>query len=95
MPSTSNGGISADGLTYKLTIRNGAMWNTTPPRQVTAADEVRGVERTCNPAQPFGGLPDFETLIQGMQSFCDAFAKVAPTVAAMKAYHRFAIRSPG
>jgi peptide/nickel transport system substrate-binding protein len=86
LPSTSNGGISADGLTYKLTIRQGAMWGTTPPRQVTAADEVRGVERTCNPAQPFGGLPDFESLIAGFQSYCDGFSKVANTAAAIKAY---------
>jgi peptide/nickel transport system substrate-binding protein len=86
VPTTSNGGISADGLTYKLTIRSGAMWNTTPPRPVTAADVVRGVERTCNPAQPFGGLPDFEGLIQGMQSFCAAFAKVSPTAAAIKSF---------
>ena len=86
VPTSANGGVSADGLTYKLTIRNGAMWNTTPPRQVTAADAVRGLERTCNPAQPFGGLPDFESLIAGMQSFCDAFSKVSPTVPAIKAF---------
>jgi peptide/nickel transport system substrate-binding protein len=86
VPTTSNGGISSDGLTYKLTIRTGAMWDTTPPRQVTAADAVRGLERTCNPAQPFGGLPDFESLIAGMQSFCDAFSKVSPTVPAIKAF---------
>jgi peptide/nickel transport system substrate-binding protein len=86
VPSTSNGGISANGLTYKLTIRTGVMWDTSPPRQVTAADAVRGLERTCNPAQPFGGLPDFETLILGMQAFCDAFAKVSPTVPAIKTF---------
>ena len=62
------------------------MWDTTPPRQVTAADAVRGIERTCNPSQPFGGLPDFETLIQGMQTFCDAFAKAPATVAGIKAF---------
>jgi peptide/nickel transport system substrate-binding protein len=86
IPTTANGGISSDGLTYKLTIRSGVMWNTTPPRQVTAADLVRGLDRTCNPAQPFGGLPDFETLIKGMQSYCDAFSKVKPTVADIKAF---------
>ncbi|HWE56744.1 MAG TPA: ABC transporter substrate-binding protein [Acidimicrobiales bacterium] len=86
LPTTANGGISADGLTYKLTIRTGAMWGTTPPRQVTAADEVRGVERTCNPAQPFGGLPDFETLIAGFQQFCDGFSKVSGTATAIKQY---------
>ncbi len=86
VPSTANGGVSADGLTYRLTIRTGAKWNTTPPRQVTAADVVRGVERTCNPAQPFGGLPDFETLILGFQSYCNDFSKVKPTVAAINAF---------
>jgi peptide/nickel transport system substrate-binding protein len=85
-PTTSNGGISADGLTYKLTIRSGVMWDTTPPRQVTAADAVRGLDRTCNPAQPFGGLPDFEPLIEGMQAYCDAFEKVKPTVPAIQAF---------
>ncbi len=86
VPTTANGGISADGLTYKLTIRTGAMWNTTPPRQITAADAVRGLQRTCNPAQPFGGLPDFETLIVGFQAYCTAFAKVAQTAPAIKAF---------
>ena len=63
------------------------MWNTTPARQVTAADVVRGVKRTCNPAQPFGGLPDFESLIAGMQAFCDGFAKVDPkSASAIAAY---------
>lgn len=86
VPSTGNGGISSDGLTYKLTIKQGVMWSTTPPRQVTAADAVRGLERTCNPAQPFGGLPDFETLIVGMSDFCSGFSKVAPNAAAIKQY---------
>jgi peptide/nickel transport system substrate-binding protein len=62
------------------------MWDTTPPRQVTAADVVRGLERTCNPAQPFGGLPDFESLIQGMETFCTAFGKVAQSATAIAAF---------
>jgi peptide/nickel transport system substrate-binding protein len=78
--------VSNGGKTYKLTIRTGAMWDTSPARQVTGADVVRGVERDCNPAQPFGGMPDFESLIAGDQQFCAGFAKVKPTVAAMKAY---------
>ena len=69
--------LSADGLTVTVKMRSGVMWETTPPRQVTAADVVRGVKRTCNPSQPFGGLPDYESLIVGFQSFCDGFAKVA------------------
>lgn len=70
--------ISADGRTYRVTIRTGAQWNTTPARQVTAADVVRGVKSSCNPSQPFGGLPDFDWLIAGMKQFCARFRKVSP-----------------
>ena len=78
LPTAANGGISADGLTYTISIRSGAKWNSTPARQVTAADFVRGVKRVCNPAQPFGGLPDFQPLIEGYDAFCTAYAKVDP-----------------
>jgi len=86
LPTTSNGGISADGKTYTVTIRKGAKWDASPARQVTAADAVRGVKRTCNPVQPFGGLPDYESLIEGFQAFCDGFSKVPGTVDAIKKY---------
>jgi peptide/nickel transport system substrate-binding protein len=85
-PTTDNGGISADGKTYTLTIKQGAQWNTNPPRQVTAADAVIGVKRSCNPAQPFGGLPDFQDLIAGFKQFCDGFADVGQDAAAIKKY---------
>ncbi len=77
--------VSNGGKTYSVTIRNGAMWNTTPARQVTAADALRGIERSCNGVQPFGGLPDFESLIVGYADFCSGFAK-ATTAPAMKSY---------
>jgi len=80
-PTVSNG-----GKTYAATIRSVAVWDTSPPRQVTGADAVLGLKRSCNPAQPFGGLPDFQTLIVGLGSFCDGFAKVKPTVSAIKSY---------
>ena len=86
LPTTGNGGLSADGKTYTIKIRQGAKWDTTPARQVTAADEVRGVKRTCNPVQPFGGTPDFRDLIVGYKAFCDGFAKVGQTAAAISAY---------
>ena len=85
--ATATPTITNGGKTYSITIRKGAMWNTTPPRQVTAADEVRGVKRTCNPTQPFGGQQDFSALIVGYQSFCNDFAKVSSTsTAAQKAF---------
>ena len=80
--------ISDGGLKYAITIRTGAKWNTTPARQVTAADEVLGVKRTCNPVQPFGGSPDFSALIVGYASFCAGFAKVAGTVRRHQGLHR-------
>jgi peptide/nickel transport system substrate-binding protein len=81
LPTVSNG-----GLTYTITIRSGAQFDTTPVTPVTAADAVLGLKRACNSAQPFGGLPDFENLIKGYATFCAGFAKAAPTVAGIKSY---------
>lgn len=86
IPTAANGGISADGMTYTIKIRPGAQWNTSPARQVTAEDMVRGVKRTANPVQPFGGIPDFANLLVGYKTFQDGFAKVAKTPAAIQAY---------
>jgi len=85
LPTVANGGISKDGLTYKFTIRTGAKWNTTPARQVTGDDFVRGMKRVCNPAQPFGGMPDFQTLIAGLDAYCSGYAKVDPKSASAMA----------
>ncbi|HEU5043195.1 MAG TPA: ABC transporter substrate-binding protein, partial [Nocardioidaceae bacterium] len=86
IPTVSNGGVSKDGKTYTIHIRDGVKWNTNPARPVTAQDEVRGVMRTCNPIKPFGGIPDFATLIQGYQKFCDGFAKAGKTASALAKY---------
>lgn len=86
IPTVANGGISKDAKTYTITMRTGVQWNTSPARDVTAADAVRGLKRTCNPALPFGGIPDFADLITGYQQFCAGFAKVSQTPAAMTAY---------
>jgi peptide/nickel transport system substrate-binding protein len=78
--------VSNGGLTYTVTIRGGAQWDTTPFTPVTAADAVLGLKRACNPVQPFGGLPDFMTLIKGYAAFCAGFAKAPHTVAGIKTY---------
>jgi peptide/nickel transport system substrate-binding protein len=78
--------VSSDQLTYTVTIRSGAMFDTSPPTPVTAAEALLGLKRSCNPVQPFGGLPDFENLIAGYAAFCAGFAKAAPTVAGIKSY---------
>ena len=84
--ATSRPAVSNGGKTFTVRIRTGAKWDTSPPRQVTAADALRGIERACNPVQPFGGLPDFESLIAGYASFCASFARVAHTPSAIRAY---------
>jgi peptide/nickel transport system substrate-binding protein len=81
MPTITDG-----GLKYAITIRTGAMWNTTPPRQVTAADVVLGVKRQCNPVQPFGGQPDFSQFLAGYMTFCSGFMGVAQTPTAIANY---------
>ena len=75
LPAVSNG-----GKTLTLTIRTGAKWNTTPARQVTAADVILGMKRACNPTPThFGGLADYEAVVIGYTQFCTGFAKVSPT----------------
>jgi peptide/nickel transport system substrate-binding protein len=75
MPVVSNG-----GKTVTVTIRTGAMWNTTPARQITAADVILGMKRACNPTPThFGGLADYEAVVVGYTQFCTGFAKVSPT----------------
>ena len=80
--------ISDNGLKQTVTIRSGVMWNTSPPRPVTAADVVRGIKRACNPSPvAFGGMADFETTIQGLSAFCAGYPAASATSAAvMKKY---------
>jgi peptide/nickel transport system substrate-binding protein len=83
LPTVSNG-----GLTVSVTIRSGVMWDSTPPRAVTAQDVVRGIKRACNPSPvAFGGMADFEADVKGLTAFCTGYPKAAATsAAAMKAY---------
>ena len=86
IPTTSNGGISDGGKTYTIHIKQGVMWDTTPPRQVTSDDFVREFKMLCNPASPVGAPGYFETTIVGMANYCTNFAKVKDTVSAIDAY---------
>jgi peptide/nickel transport system substrate-binding protein len=80
--------VSADGLTESVTIRSGVMWDSTPPRPVTAQDVVRGIKRACNPSPvSFGGMADFEGTVKGLTAFCRGYPTAAGTnAAALKAY---------
>lgn len=88
VPSTSNGGISSDGLTYTFKIKSGVKWDTTPARQVTAQDVVLGFKRLCNPGPNSVGAPSYyEDTIVGFKDYCEPFfALSSSTVSAMAAY---------
>jgi peptide/nickel transport system substrate-binding protein len=83
--ATAAPSVSSDGLHVTVTLRKGAKWDTNPPRQVNAADVVRGVQRSCNPTAPFAGQPDFSDVLAGYTSFCTAFANVSATSAKAQA----------
>jgi len=80
--------ITDHGLKQTVTIRSGLMWNTSPPRPVTAQDVVRGIKRACNPSpNTFGGMADFESTIKGLTAYCSGYPAAAATSAAvMKQY---------
>ncbi|MFG2001343.1 ABC transporter substrate-binding protein [Spirillospora sp. NPDC048911] len=87
LPTRRNGGVSADGRTYTIRLRDGVRWNTRPPREVTAGDYVRGLKRLCNPAAPSGGQGYYRSTITGMEAYCAAYAKVdGGDAAAMAAF---------
>lgn len=87
LPTTSNGGISADGKTYTIKIRPDVKWDTTPPRPVTAQDFVLGFKRLCNPTQNSVGAPGYFTgVIEGMDTYCNAFANVPQNINDFKNY---------
>ena len=93
VPTVANGGISADKKTYTIHLRPDVMWNTSPPRPVTAQDFVRAFKRMCNPTQSSVGAPGYyEGVIVGMTEFCkgkdgkSGFSTVKPNVAAFKNY---------
>ena len=86
LPTTANGGVSDDGLTYTFHLRSGVRWDTQPPRALVAADVARGLEMMCNPVSPVGAPGYYRATIAGMSEFCDGFAAVAGTPDAIRAY---------
>jgi len=76
VPTTANGGISADGLTYTFHLKSGVEWNTSPARQVTADDFLREFKAFCNPAPGgyVGNLNYYSATIKGITPYCNAEA---------------------
>jgi ABC-type transport system substrate-binding protein len=86
VPSTANGGITDGGRTYTYKLKPGVEWGTSPARQVTAADVVRGIKLLCNPVSPTGAPGYYQSTIVGFAAYCARFLKVAPTAAAIKSF---------
>jgi peptide/nickel transport system substrate-binding protein len=74
IPTVENGGVSPDGLIYTIRLRPGVRWDTTPPREVTAHDFVRGFKRMCNPVMRAGAIHYYTSTIKGMAEYCDEYA---------------------
>lgn len=87
VPTARNDGISPDGLTYTVRLRPDVLWDTTPPRPVTAVDFVRGLKRLGNPVTGAGAIQYFTSTIVGMREYCEAyraaFVDRTPTPAAL------------
>ncbi len=75
VPTTANGGITNGGLTYTFHIKPGVDWDTSPARQVTAADFIREFKAFCNPVSPVGNGLYFTSTIKGLSQYCDAETK--------------------
>lgn len=87
VPTTANGGISADGLTYTFRIRPGASWNCpSGPRQITAQDVVLGIKRLFNPVCPTATPQYFTATIVGLAEFARGFAEVRHETKAIARY---------
>jgi len=103
VPSATNGGISADGLTYTFHIKPGVDWNTSPARQVTADDFLREFKAFCNPAPGgyVGNANYYTATIKGLLQYCNtetaffANAKKHPVTAANVAAFQNSHSIPG
>jgi peptide/nickel transport system substrate-binding protein len=90
VPSTANGGITDNGLTYTFHIKPGVDWQN--GRQVTSQDFLREYKAFGNPVAPVGNSGYFLSTIAGFKQYFDAetafFAskKNAPTAANIAAY---------
>ncbi|GAA4447534.1 ABC transporter substrate-binding protein [Phytohabitans houttuyneae] len=75
VPTVAGGGLSPDGRRYRIRLRPGVLWDTDPPRPVTAADFVRGFKRMCNPIAGAGAITYYTSTIRGMAEFAEGYRR--------------------
>ena len=61
-------------------------WDTSPARQVTAADFVREFKMLCNPVSPVGAPGYFTDTIVGMASYCTGSPRCRARSAGIASY---------
>ena len=71
--------VSADARRYVIRLREGVEWDTTPSRQVTAQDFIRGFKRMCNPVVAAGAIGYYTSTIAGMAEFAEGYRTVEHT----------------
>lgn len=81
IPSVSNGGISADGMTYTFKLRNDVTWSD--GKKVTAKDFEYSVKRMLDPALA-ADYASFYFDIVGAEDYNGATSKDAAALAKMK-----------
>jgi peptide/nickel transport system substrate-binding protein len=74
IPSIYNAGVGASHRSAVVTLRRGIRWDTTPERELTAADVVRGLKRLADPLCPSAALPHLVATIRGMAEYCAGYA---------------------
>ncbi len=74
VPTVANGGVTDGGKVYTFHIKPGVMWDTTPARQVTAADFVREFKAFFNPISPVGNPGYYTSTIAGLTAYSNAEA---------------------
>jgi peptide/nickel transport system substrate-binding protein len=82
VPSTYNAGLGASHRSHVIHLRPGVLWDTSPPRPVTAHDFVRGFKRLANPVARPAALAFFRSTIRAFAEFCDGFADAVPAATA-------------
>ncbi|MGK5675772.1 ABC transporter substrate-binding protein [Micromonospora sp. URMC 106] len=72
VPTVDNGGISADGRTWRVRLRGGIRWDAQAARELTAGDVVRGLKRTAHPLAR-SMRPYLGEIIEGMGDYYRAY----------------------
>jgi peptide/nickel transport system substrate-binding protein len=72
VPTVANGGVTDGGKVYTFHIKQGVMWDTTPPRQVTADDFIREFKAFFNPVSPVGNPGYYTSTIAGLSAYSAA-----------------------